>query len=125
MASEWDELIVEGLESYSTEVKQGMEALIKKLMSKYRKQLKTTAPRSSRAGKHYADSWKVTIEKHFGGMTAIIHNAGKPSLTHLLEHGHLTSDGTRTKPIEHIAPVQEALNEEFEREVTKLLGGRK
>lgn len=45
-------------------------------------------------------------------------------LTHLLEHGHATRDGGRTKAHPHWKPTQEAIKKKYVAEVKKRLGGR-
>ena len=80
-------------------------------------------------GRHsfYANGWKSHTERvrsHKYGIRlySTIYNNNEPSIAHLLEHGHVTRNGTgrvygRTPGHEHIAPVEAELVEAFEREV--------
>ena len=113
-----------GLEEYTSEVREELPKIAKRLGNRARKKLKETSPRGDDSQKHYADAWRISQEKTIGGVELTIHNASKPGLTHLLEKGHLNVDGSRTDPIVHIAPVQEELNEEFQKEVEKMLEGK-
>lgn len=101
-----------------------------RISGKSKKELIATSPRSKYGtmGKHddrpyhYADKWtvaKVEGTKYFS--FTIKQGSPKYRLTHLLEYGHLTADGTRAKAIPHIAPVQEKLNSEFEKAVEDII----
>lgn len=73
----------------------------------------------------YARGWKLKVDKARLNTTATIYNEHY-SLPHLLEHGHVTRNGTgrvypRTPAHEHIAPVAEELTESFQREVVDKL----
>lgn len=73
----------------------------------------------------YARGWKTKVEKTRLGTTVIIYNE-HPGLPHLLEHGHVSRNGTgrtfgEVPGREHIKPVEEELVETFEREVVAKL----
>lgn len=88
----------------------------KKTANDTAKRLKKTSP--VRKG-NYAKGWKVTYQD--GGY--IVHNASRPSFTHLLEFGHdVVADGHkvgRAKADPHIAPAESAGKEEFVFQVEK------
>lgn len=53
-----------------------------------------------------------------------IHNKTNYQLTHLLEFGHATKNGSRTKAQPHIRPIEEEYSEKFEDELKiKITGG--
>lgn len=83
-------------------------------------ELKHTSPKKS--GK-YARSWTSQVEKTFEGINVTIHNKKAYQLTHLLEHSHLLRNGTKSKPISHIYPVEQKSIKEFESKVEEIIGG--
>lgn len=66
--------------------------------------LRQTSPK--RTGK-YARGWKAKFVETSRGFSALVANETKPSLTHLLEKGHMTRKGGRTKALPHILPAYE------------------
>lgn len=70
----------------------------------------------------YAKGWRKQVDVTRTGVTVTLYNATEPSLVHLLEHGHVTRNGTgRTfKPTPahvHVAPIEQELAATFEQEV--------
>ena len=78
--------------------------------------LKADSPKNT--GK-YSKGWKVTRD----GNTFITHNKTRPTLTHLLENGHMTRGGRRVAGKSHIAPNEQKANAAFEEKVREILGG--
>lgn len=123
--------IMKILNDYTDEICEEIKDKAEELAEKAKKELIATSPRSKGGGTmgknddrpyHYADKWKVDkVEgtKYFS--FTIKQGSPKYRLTHLLEYGHLTADGTRAKAIPHIAPVQEKLNREFEQAVEDII----
>lgn len=84
------------------------------------KKLKDTSP-IGKTGK-YHKGWRYTTERGRLKFGATIYG-DKPTyqLAHLLEHGHAKRGGGRTRPIVHIAPVEEWANDELvKRYVSKM-----
>lgn len=79
-------------------------------------ELRNTSPKKTGS---YRKGWKLTTEKNQWNVRVVIHNATNYQLTHLLENGHTTRNGGRTKPIVHIAPVERQCNEEYLNSVIK------
>lgn len=78
------------------------------------------------AGKHewseeYMSGFSSHVEK---GVETVgeVGNKNKPGLVHLLEKGHLTLTGRRTKAYPHMAPAYEAMAAEFVDEYEKAIG---
>lgn len=108
--------ISKALQQYTTEVEEGLEEAKKRVTKEGVRQLKATSPR--RTG-DYASGWTTT--KQAGAL--VIHNAKRGSLTHLLENGHALRSGGRTQAFPHIAPVEQSVIAEFEKEVEKVIKG--
>lgn len=81
--------------------------------------LRATSPK--RTGK-YAKSWsqKVFSKGVFGAETRVIYNVKHYRLTHLLEHGHLASNGKRVGARPHIADAEQKAIAEFTRKVMEI-----
>lgn len=87
---------------------------VRKAAERAAEELKTVSPK--RRGK-YAKGWKVKLEEKALGTEAIVHNDKQYRLTHLLEKGHQNRDGSRTKAQPHIAPVEEVITQELEKNI--------
>lgn len=73
----------------------------------------------------YAKGWKYDFHQTRRYAKTVLYNEHY-SLPHLLEHGHVTRNGTsrvfpETPAHEHIAPIEKELVETFEREVLEKL----
>ena len=108
------------LSEYETEIVKNADACGKVVANAAAKEMRQTSPK--RIGK-YAKSWGVTREAGGFGENAkyIIHNKKRYRLTHLLEHGHVTANGKRTKAIPHIKPVEEHVIREYEKKVREAI----
>ena len=104
--------IMQNLQQYTDKVTAG----IKKAEDKTAKECKENLEADSPVGVtgKYKKGWKVTVtantplEKH-----TVIHNK-EYRLTHLLEDGHATRNGGRTRAFPHIKPNEEKANAAFE-----------
>lgn len=109
-----DDLVVqlaEVLDEYNEEFDEAVNAAMFTVAKEAAEKLRASSPR--RTGK-YANGW--TVENDFEEKTYTVYNQAKPSLTHLLENGHLKSNqyGSwgRTEGHPHIKPVEEWANAE-------------
>ena len=108
--SEYTEDVIEGIDEAGQEV--AKEAV---------KELKVKSPKKTGV---YAKGWTKKTEKKYGDVsTVIIYNKNKPSLTHLLEHGHAKRGGGRVDGIPHIKPVEEKIIKEFSSKVEIIIEG--
>ncbi|MBQ1662954.1 MAG: HK97 gp10 family phage protein [Clostridia bacterium] len=95
------------LDEYGDEVMDVLEEEAQKVAKKAAKKLQETSPKQSGT---YAKGWTSKYDKT--AKTAIVYNAKKPGVAHLLEHGFQGRSGVHPA-IVHIAPVEEAANDEF------------
>lgn len=82
--------------------------------------LKQSSPRGKgkNSGK-YASSWTTVTQDR--GKTVRVYNKKYYRLTHLLEHGHLNRDGSRTKAQPHIAPAEETAGSQLEQKIKEAI----
>lgn len=111
------------LDSYSREVQEATNKAIDSVAKESASKLRDTSPRKTG---DYAKGWKVKKERGRDGIqTVTVHNKTNYQLTHLLENGHVVRNkkGTygRTRPIKHIAPVEEWAVDERPREIEERL----
>lgn len=115
--------VEEILEEYRTEVERGTKECVQKAAKAGVAALKGTSPSHTGA---YAGGWTSKVEEGRLGATATIYNGKKPGLPHLLEHGHVTRNGTdrtfgSTPAQVHIAPVEEELISGFESDIVEVI----
>lgn len=72
------------------------------------KSAETAADMSPAETSAYALGWRNESPDGFGGNRVVVYDSSKPSLTHLLERGHMARDGSWVSPIAHIGPAFEA-----------------
>ncbi len=104
--------IMKEIESYNEALALEIDNETKKAAKKIAKKLSATSPR--RTG-DYAEDWEVmevTGKKRYkyrmGTSKYVVHNKENYQLTHLLEEGHATKDGTSRVPAQpHIEPVEQ------------------
>lgn len=110
---ELDEAIRERLENYSEELKKAVNQNLKDVAEKTADTLKQGGSYQERTGK-YTPDWSVTERKERSvaqSATYSVHNRKHYQLTHLLEKGHVTRSGSRTRAFEHILPAEQAAHE--------------
>lgn len=108
------------LEDYSDEIIKISNEAIDETAKEAIEELKSSGDFKDKRGK-YRKGWKVKSGSSFLGVKgAIIHNK-EYQLTHLLEYGHLTRNGKRTRAFPHISKVEEKLGEKLERKIKEKL----
>ena len=111
--------IVNNLQEYTDAVTEGIKKAEDLTAKECKANLTADSPLGAR-GK-YAKGWKVTVtsntatEKH-----TVIHNK-EYRLTHLLENGHVSPGGGRTRALPHIKKNEELSNTAFEERVREVL----
>jgi hypothetical protein len=106
------------LEEYADDVSRKTEECVKKVAQKGAKALRNSSPGSG----DYAKGWTYKVETSRMNTVATLYNK-KPGLPHLLEHGHVTRNGTErvdfadTPAHVHISPVEEEITETFSKQI--------
>lgn len=108
------------LEEYGDEVKGSLDEITKKIAQKGQQAIKNES-KSKFNGKRYWKGWKVDLQVGRLDTKATIYNESLPGLPHLLEYGHSKRGGGRVQGTVHIAPVEEQLVNEFEKQVRSKL----
>lgn len=106
------------LNGYAKEVKTQLKSAQEEVAKEGVDELKATSPKGHRAGSgKYAKDWAV---KRMGS-SLIIHNRKHYQLSHLLEKGHATRNGGRTRAFPHIKPVEEQVIKDYEAKAKKAI----
>lgn len=104
MADSFAVQVMEILEEYNQKVDSAMQKVLPDVAKEAAKQIKGGAP--SRTGA-YSRGWRAKITMGAIGVEAVVYNASKAGLPHLLENGHAKRNGGRSSAYEHIKPVEE------------------
>lgn len=112
---ELQKAISDYLENYREDIQEDVEEVTDKVTKEARDELKQTSPRGKGSRKNpYHKGWAVKLQKK-GKLQyhKVVWNKTNYQLTHLLEFGHATRNGGRTRAISHIRPVEEKYNVKF------------
>lgn len=98
--------------------------MLTKLEKKQRKSLNKFLRNGAR--KEYCKGWRLKKDKLGKNRYTIkVHNKTDYQLTHLLEFGHATRNGGRTKAQPHIRKVEQEYSQKFEQKLRTDIGGLK
>lgn len=111
------------LKEYGEQIRTELDEVIPEVAKDTAKQIRTNAKKEGLENSgEYARGWKVSTARNvYGDTTATVYNATKPGLPHLLEFGHATRNGGRTKPAEHIKPAEEWAEKEVIKRVKEAI----
>lgn len=103
------------------------ERVSKAVEQSTRKGLKLVKQNAEKGGlnewsEKYVGGFSSHIERGRMETSGEIGNKGKPGLVHLLEKGHATLTGRRTRAYPHMAPAFEEMKEDFIERVEKAVG---
>ena len=107
------------LQDYGDGVEKNLKEIAGAVAKKGAAAVRSSA-RGAQKGKKYPSTWTSEVEESRLRVEATIYSR-KPGLPHLLEHGHAKRNGGRTAEHVHIAPVEEEVIREFERQVMSKL----
>jgi hypothetical protein len=108
--------IARALQTYTTEVEEGLEQAKEDVAKQTVKQLKQTSPVLTG---DYRKGWRTKKV----GTAQVIHNATDYQLTHLLEHGHAKVNGGRVAARPHIEEAEAEAITEYADRVEKVIKG--
>ena len=117
-----DKSINDYLTNYIENIEDDIVDLTNDITKQAINELKLVSPKGAR--KKYAEGWAKQVEKKAlknRRYTIKIHNKTDYNLTHLLEFGHATKNGKRTKAIPHIRPVEQKYNKLYEQGIKDLI----
>lgn len=115
--------IAKALEDYEDDISEAVEEVSNKIGKEAVEEIKQKSPKKRG---NYTKGWSLKKDKLGKNKYSVkIHNKTDYQLTHLLEFGHATRNGGRTKAIPHIRPVEQKYVKEYEQELKRKLGGKK
>lgn len=114
--------LMKTLTNYSDDISEIVEETANRIGKEAVQELKQISPKGFR--KEYCKGWKLKKDKlGKNSYTIKIHNKTNYQLTHLLEFGHATRSGGRTKAQPHIRPTEQKYSKKFEEELKRKIGG--
>ncbi len=114
------------LEAYKEDIKDDVKEVTNNVTKEAVKEIKEKSPRGKGSRKTpYNKGWtKQKGKQNKDTYTVKIYNKTNYQLTHLLEFGHATRSGGRTKAIPHIRPIEEKYNNKYEKTLTTVIRRR-
>ena len=111
-------VIMQELHNYTDETIKDIKKATRRVARWAKAEVREKSPKKTG---EYSKGWsfRTKVKDDYIGIT--IHQKKKPTLTYLLEHGHLLSDHKRKiRAIPHIEKVQERTTERLDNEIFKI-----
>lgn len=111
------------LKTFGTALNREINEGLKEVAEKTAETLRQGGPYNKRSGKYTRD-WDVKLRsRSYSSVTMTeeytVYNKKNYQLTHLLEKGHVSRNGSRVRPFEHIKPAEELAEQMAISEVNK------
>ncbi len=107
----------EQLEEYSKLTAQTVKAAVTKAGNSVKNAIRDSAP--EKTGR-YAKSWRTKKTKETSTeLEVTVYSPSRYMLAHLLEHGHAKRGGGRVRAIPHIAPAEEAAEDQLMKDIER------
>lgn len=115
-ASDIDNAVMDELDAFAGACVEDIQAAAEEVAKWAVKQLKAKSP--NRSG-NFSKDWAVNKQKTRTGTHTTVYNKRLYMLAHLLEYGHPTGNGGRTKGYSFIKPIETEANKRFENELKR------
>lgn len=109
------------LNEYSMDIQEGIDKEAQDTAKQAANELKGVKNTYKIRTGEYNKGWRVNTKKGRGIINCTVWNATNWQLTHLLENGHTTRNGGRTRAFVHIRPVEEKYVNQYQRDVEKII----
>lgn len=102
------------LDKYADQVNDNLALIIQETARVGLNDLKANARRVLKRKRKYVNGWRYDVERQRLYTYSVIHNSSYPGLPHLLEHGHVTKNGTGrtfdpTPAYPHIKEIEDTI----------------
>lgn len=116
-AEDLQKTVLNYLENYKEDIDEEVVETVDQITKEARDELKQISREKFKLHQRdnpYYRGWTIKLsKKRAGKYHKVIWNKTNYQLTHLLEFGHVTRNGGRTRAIPHIRPIEEKYNVEF------------